>query len=89
MTSRYLEITYRGGQPFAAYLMLARRPGDRVARSCEVGEGLVADYANDGRVIGIELTNPSPDTLGALNRALHALGLDPLSPRDAAPLAAA
>ncbi len=35
MKHHYLEITYRQGKAQAAYLYLARRPGDTSARTLE------------------------------------------------------
>lgn len=59
MSKPYLEITYRNGKPFAAYLYLARRPGDQAVRSVPRGS-LVIDYAADGRSIGIEMPSVTP-----------------------------
>jgi len=86
MNSRYLEITYRGGKPVAAYFYLPRLAGDTSARTL-VGEGgLVTDYAADGRPIGIEITSPSNLTLPLLNAALTAAQQPPAAPDDIAPL---
>jgi len=89
MTNRYLEITYRQGKPFAAYLYLARRPGDVSARTDRHENGLIVDFAEDGRPIGIELTAPTRVRLDSLNQLLASLGFDPLDDRELAPLAAA
>jgi hypothetical protein len=70
----YLELTYRDGKPFAGYLWLPRRPGDAAARSRKAAAGLVVDYAEDGRPIGIEIVSPShvsPSDMKALLAELH------------------
>ena len=86
MSSRYLEITYRGGKPVAAYFYLPRRPGDVSARSVAGDAGLVTDYTADGRPIGIEITSPNILTLPSLNAALGAARQPPAVPDDIAPL---
>jgi uncharacterized protein YuzE len=88
MSKPFLEVTYRRGKPFAAYLYLDRRPGDKAARS-ERREDFVVDFASDGRVIGIELIRLSQIRLGALNEALSAAKTVSLVPDDLAPLSAA
>jgi len=57
-----LQVTYRKGRPFAAYIYLDRRPGEKTARSEEVGPEIVVDFAADGRPIGVEII--SPDVVG-------------------------
>ncbi len=89
MSVRYLEVTYRNGRPLAAYLAMPRLPGERAAGTRPLEHGLVADFASDGRLIGIEITDPATATLPVLNAALAALGQPPLGPADAARLAAA
>jgi uncharacterized protein YuzE len=74
MREPYLEVTFRQGKPLAAYLYLARRPGDRAARSEPVDDALVVDRSSDGRPIGIEIVDPqavTPQRLNALLRTLH------------------
>lgn len=89
MKGPYLEVTYRHGQPLAAYLYLPRRPRDRSARSEVVSPGLIVDYHRDGRAIGIEITSPSKVSLASVNRVLRRLGLPPAKRGDLAPLLAA
>jgi hypothetical protein len=88
MSQPYLEITYRQGKPFAAYLYLNRRPGDKSARVERHGAWLV-DFAPDGRPIGIEFTQVGVVDLPALNRVLAAAHHPALSIADLAPLQAA
>lgn len=89
MDDVYLEVTYRHGKPFAAYLHFSRRPGEKSYRSKRVEPGLVIDFNRNGKPLGIEITAPSVVTLRALNRVLRDLGLAPLKRSDLAPLLAA
>lgn len=86
MTNLYLEVTYKGGKPWAAYLYLARRPGDTSARTERREGGMLIDYAADGRAIGIEFTSPSKVTLTAVNAILAQVRHDPATAEDLAPL---
>ncbi len=89
MSDRYLEISYRKGKPFAAYLFLPRRPDDRSARTERFSEVLVIDYAADGRAIGIEIVHPQMVTEQEINRALAHVNESSLRTEDFAPLKAA
>jgi len=86
MKHRFLEITYRRGKPLAAYLYLPRNPGDKAAHTQRQDGGLLIDYAQDGRPIGIEITAPTKITMAALNQALSFAHQDPVTPDDFAPL---
>jgi len=86
MKHRFLEITYRRGKPLAAYLYLPRNPGDKAARTQRQDTGLLIDYAQDGRPIGIEITAPTKITMAALNQVLSLAHQDPVTPDDFAPL---
>jgi hypothetical protein len=89
MKTPYLEITYRRGRPLAAYLYLDAGADVKSARTEPVGAGLLVDFAESGRPIGIELTQPARAVVDDLNRVLQDLGLPELSEGDAAPLRAA
>lgn len=89
MKRRYLEVTFRRGRAFAAYLYLSREAGVRSARTEKLGDGLLVDYAADGTPIGLEIVDPAGAELTAINRVLGSLGLDPVDADDIAPLAAA
>jgi len=90
MTERSLQITFRKGHAFAAYLYLARPPGERSARSVASADGLlVIDYAGDGRPIGIEITAPEVLTRDRLNALLESLGEPPVLEQEFRPLSAA
>lgn len=89
MKQRYLEVTYRKGKPLAAYLYLARNPGDLSARTERHDRGLVVDFTADGRAIGIEITAPTKLSLATFNQALTAINQAPVTADDLAPLLAA
>ena len=89
MKHSYLEVTYRKGRPLAAYYYLPREEGDRSVRTEKAEAGLLVDFAEDGRAIGIEITSPSNLDLTRLNRVLQRLGHAPVGEEDLAPLVAA
>lgn len=89
MSDRYLEVTYRKGRPFAAYLYLPRPDGARSVRTEPVGEGLVIDLAADGSAIGLEITAPGRVSVEAINSVLVRFGHPGLTAKELAPLAAA
>lgn len=86
--SRYLEITYRRGRPVAGYLYLDRREGDKAARTERRAAGLVVDFAEDGRVMGIEITAPTQTTTAQINELLTELHAAPATADDLHPLTA-
>lgn len=71
MRDRYLEVTFRHGQPIAAYYYLPRESDQKSVRTRRVEPGLVVDLAADGRAIGIEITTPAKFTLAGLNAVLR------------------
>jgi hypothetical protein len=89
MKRRYLEVTFRRGRPFAAYLYLPRDTGVKSARTEKLADGLLVDYAADGTPIGLEILDPARSELTEINRVLGSLGLDPVDADEIAPLAAA
>ena len=90
MTERSLQITFRKGHAFAAYLYLSHAPGERSARSVASDDGLlVVDYAADGLPIGIEITAPDALSRERLNATLERLGEPPLPEPEFRPLTAA
>ena len=52
MKRRYLEVTFRGGKPLAAYLYLPRKRGSRVASTRDAGHGLRVDWVFVGGTTG-------------------------------------
>ena len=89
MRDRYLEVTFRKGRAFAAYLYLPRAPGARSARTEDFGGGLLADYDAAGRPIGLEITAPRRTTAAEINAVLERLGQPRVHPDEVAPLQAA
>lgn len=69
-----LTVTQRRGKLLAAYCYLAGKPGQRSHRTRRISRGFVADFARNGRALGVEITAPRRVTLAALNRAIHQLG---------------
>ena len=88
MSHPYLEVTYRKGKPFAAYLYLDRRPGDKCARTERHGD-MLADVSGDGRLMGIEFTHIGPVDLQMLNDVLQRSHQATINASDLAPLTAA
>ena len=88
MKQRYLEITFRKGKPFAAYLYLPRAAGAKAARTLDGGHGIRIDLDERGGLIGLEITVPSAVTIGALNSVLTEYGVAALNDDEWAPLAA-
>jgi hypothetical protein len=88
MTKPYLEVTYRQGKPFAAYVYLPRAAEDKVARTERRGSMLI-DFAADGRALGIELTAPAEVRLDEINALLASMHQPALAADDLIPLVAA
>lgn len=89
MEDRYLEVTFRKGRPFAAYLYLPRQPRERTARTKSFGGGLIVDFGSDDRPIGLEITAPGHISVDEINEVLRQVGQPPLDPEEVSPLAAA
>lgn len=54
MTERSLQVTYRKGRTFAAYLYLSHPTGEKSARTAASPDGLlIVDYAASGRPLGV------------------------------------
>ena len=90
MTERSLQVTYRKGRPFAAYLHLSHETGEKSAKTVPSADGLlVVDYAANGRPVGVEITAPQAVPLERLNSLLVDLGESPLGEHDYWPVRAA
>ncbi len=89
MKEPYLEVTFRHGQPLAAYLYLPRKAGDKSYRTSKKAPGMVVDFEQGGRAIGIEITAPTKIAIADLNRVLSEIGAPPITAEDLAPLPAA
>jgi uncharacterized protein YuzE len=89
MNEPYLEVTFRRGRAFAAYLYLPRQADEKSASTKRVEPGMVVDFGPSGNPIGIEITAPGQISLSAINAVLQDLGLSPVTQTDLAPLLAA
>jgi uncharacterized protein YuzE len=84
-----LQITYRKGKPFAAYIYLARQHSQKSVRTEAVTEDLLIDYAQDGTPLGIEVVSPGRVSIDEIQRVFDRLGLGRLEPAELEPLKAA
>jgi uncharacterized protein YuzE len=84
-----LQVTYRKGRPFAAYIYLAHRPGAKAVRSEEVLPEIVVDYDSAGRPLGVEVISPEATTVDEIMAVFDRLGVGRPEPIDLAPLVAA
>ncbi len=89
MKRAYLEVTFRRGRPFAAYLYLPRHGNEKSYRTVRAESGLMIDFDCEGTPIGIEITAPTKVSLASLNSTLRSLGLPLVKKADLAPLLAA
>jgi uncharacterized protein YuzE len=89
MRTPYLDVTFRGGKAFAAYLMLPRAPGAKAARTIEIRRNLLVDYDDEGQPIGIEILVPAEADEILVNVVLGELNLPPLPAGELRPLHAA
>jgi hypothetical protein len=90
MTERSLQVTYRKGRAFAAYLHLSHPTGEKSARTVASQDGLlIVDYGAAGGPVGIEITAPQAVPLERLNQLLADLGEMPLAEADYKPIRAA
>jgi hypothetical protein len=84
-----LEVTFRRGNPFAAYIHLPYAGPRKSFRTKHVEPGMVIDFDRHGEPIGVEIITPRGITLAAINRVFRSLRLPPLKKSDLAPLIAA
>ena len=90
MTERSLQVTYRKGRAFAAYLHLSHPTGEKSAKTVASQDGLlVVDYGASGRPVGVEITAPQAVPLERLNQLLSDLGEAPLAEHEYKPVRAA
>jgi hypothetical protein len=90
MTDRSLQVTYRKGRAFSAYLYLSDRTAERSARTEPSEDGLlVVDFAADGRPLGVEITSPQGVTLDRVNELLARLGQPAMAEGEFRPVKAA
>jgi uncharacterized protein YuzE len=87
---RSLQITFRKGRAFAAYLQLSHPTGEKSAKTVASSDGLlIVDYGDAGKPVGIEITAPQAVPLERLNQLLADLGETPLAEEDYKPVRAA
>jgi uncharacterized protein YuzE len=83
-----LEITFRKGRPFAAYLRL-EGPRAKVKRTKEAAPSLLVDFDEAGRALGVEILAFDTTTVARINDVLVSLGHAALPDQELAPLRAA
>ena len=84
-----LQITYRKGKPFAAYIYLSHRCGQKSVRTEAITEDLLIDYAQDGTPLGIEIVSPRTVSIEEIQSVFDRLGLGRPEPIELEPLNAA
>ena len=90
MTERSLQVTYRRGRVFAAYLHLSHATGEKSAKTVASQDSLlIVDYGATGRPVGVEITAPRAVSLERLNQLLADLGEAPLAEQECRPVRAA
>ncbi len=87
MTERSLQVTYRKGKAFAAYLHFSHPTGEKSAKTVASPDGLlIVDYAASHRPLGVEITAPQAVPLDRLNQSSRSLANRPLQNRTMGPL---
>lgn len=84
-----LQITYRKGKPFAAYIYLSSGHGQKSTRTEAITEDLLIDYAADGTPLGIEVISPGDVSIDEIQHCFEHLGLGQVEPAELGPLKAA
>lgn len=89
MSSISLQVTYRKGRPFAAYIYLDHLPGQKIVRSEEVAPEIVVDFDGDAQPIGVEIVSPAATSIDEIFSVFDTLGLNRPDLSELAPLVAA
>ncbi len=89
MKAMSIQVTYRKGRPFAAYIYLRRRLGEKAVRTEEINEDLLVDFGQENQPLGIEVMNPEAVGMDAILGVFDTLGLSRPDPIDLGPLQAA
>jgi uncharacterized protein YuzE len=89
MQDRYIEITFRKGKALAAYIYLSRQTGSKAVYTKKFGEGIIVDFDDKNKVIGLEVTSPVQIHTNEINEILNRLHIAPISELELAPLKAA
>ncbi len=82
-----LQLTFCEGRLFAAHVSLAHGAGTRAVRTQRYPGGLIVDFAEDGRPLGIELLDPANEPVQRINDLLEELGAERVPDEALAPLA--
>lgn len=88
MKAKTLEITFRKGRPFAAYLRLGGAR-ERSIRTRELAPSLLVDFDDAGAPLGLEILAFDQATISRINEVLVSLGHAALPELELAPLRAA
>jgi uncharacterized protein YuzE len=88
MKATTLEVTFRKGRPFAAYLRL-EGPRAKVKRTKEAAPSLLVDFDEVGRALGLEILAFDDTTVACINEVLLSIGHAALPDQELAPLRAA
>ena len=70
-----LQITYRKGKPFAAYIYLSHQHSEKSIRTEAITEEILIDYAQDGTPLGIEVVSPGMVSIDEIRCVFDRLGL--------------
>jgi uncharacterized protein YuzE len=89
MSTFSVQVTYRKGKPFAAYIYLGHHPGQKSARTEQVSDEVLIDYSTDGSPLGIEIVSPGFVSVDEINAAFDRIGVRRPEPADLEPLRAA
>jgi len=89
MANKYLEITFRKGKPLAAYLYLSKNTGIKAVRTEQAAPGLIVDYDESDKPVGLEIVSPMQVTASEINDVLSMLSIAPVSDAELSPLKAA
>jgi len=89
MTDVYLEVTYRDGRAWVAYLYLPRKNDEKSDHCRKMEPDMVLDINREGKLIGIEMLAPQLVTLEGINTILGEYGFEALGESVLKPLLAA
>lgn len=89
MKTLSLQITYRKGKPFAAYIYLPNHSGQKTIRSEKIRPGLIVDFDGDENPVGIEVISPGVTSIEELEEVFDEVNLERPDRKDLDPIAAA
>ena len=82
----HIEVTYRRGKAFAAYIYLPAETTQEVATTRELRPGIVADFDRDGNVLGVEIVHPGHTSRGQILEVLRELRVTGVTEEELAPI---